>query len=395
MQPLSSPSPPMDLATVRAAVGAVADDFRAEALTRGARTHLKQADFDRLRAAGFQMLAVPARHGGLWQDVRSSTRACADIVSLLATGDPAVALVATMHPVVLAYWFLVERPAESAATAWANQCEEVFTSVRDGAWWATANSEPGSGGDMATTRATAQATVEGGYRISGNKHFASGAGIADFMITAARPQAEDVVATFFVDMRDRVWDGSSGLTMTRAWDGRGMRATQSHAFRFDDYPAQRMVDAAGGLAATARAVSARQVQFSACLFTAVTVGVVREAMRWARARIAGIDLRPYAQTEWVRVENAAWLLEQAHAGMLAAVERGDVDAPVACLRGKVVIAELAEELLLRAQRALGGSSYSLSSPLGQWAEDVRALGFLRPPWALAFDQLIAASARPD
>lgn len=385
----------MDLATVRAAVTAVADGFRAESLTRGARTHLDQADFDRLRAAGFQMLAVPARFGGLWQDLRTSTRACADIISVLAAGDPAVALVATMHPVVLAYWFLVEHPADNTAAAWASQCEAVFTSVRDGAWWATANSEPGSGGDIASTRATARPGVDGGYRISGTKHFASGAGIADFMIAAARPQSEDAVTTFFVAMRNATWDGSSGLTMTRAWDGRGMRATQSHAFRFDDYPAQRMVDAAGGLAASARAASARQAQFSACLFTAVAVGIVREAMRWMRARVAGTGPRPYAQTEWVRVENAAWLLEQAHAGMLAAVERGDADAPVACLRGKVVIAELAEELLLRAQRALGGSSYSLSSPLGQWAEDVRALGLLRPPWALAFDQLIAASGRVD
>ena len=28
-------------------------------------------------------------------------------------------------------------------------------------------------------------------------------------------------------------------------------------------------------------------------------------------------------------------------------------------------------------------------PFGQWAQDVKALGFLRPPWGLAFDQMFA------
>jgi len=35
--------------------------------------------------------------------------------------------------------------------------------------------------------------------------------------------------------------------------------------------------------------------------------------------------------------------------------------------------------------------FSRSSPLGRWAQDVRALGFLRPPWGLAYDQLFAMS----
>jgi len=35
--------------------------------------------------------------------------------------------------------------------------------------------------------------------------------------------------------------------------------------------------------------------------------------------------------------------------------------------------------------------FSRSSPLGRWAQDVRALVFLRPPWGLAYDQLFAMS----
>ena len=39
-------------------------------------------------------------------------------------------------------------------------------------------------------------------------------------------------------------------------------------------------------------------------------------------------------------------------------------------------------------RVIGGGSFSRSSHFGAAFEDVRALGFLRPPWALAYDQLL-------
>jgi len=57
-------------------------------------------------------------------------------------------------------------------------------------------------------------------------------------------------------------------------------------------------------------------------------------------------------------------------------------------------AQLAESCLLRLCRVLGGGTYSRRSPFGNWFEDVRALGFLRPLWALAYDGLFADSFAP-
>lgn len=42
-------------------------------------------------------------------------------------------------------------------------------------------------------------------------------------------------------------------------------------------------------------------------------------------------------------------------------------------------------------RVLGWGTFSRSSPFGHWYEDVRALGFLRLPWGLAYDNLFMAS----
>lgn len=55
------------------------------------------------------------------------------------------------------------------------------------------------------------------------------------------------------------------------------------------------------------------------------------------------------------------------------------------------IAELGEGSLTRIARVLGGGTFSRRSPVASWFEDVRALGFLRPPWGLAFDSLYGTS----
>ncbi len=64
------------------------------------------------------------------------------------------------------------------------------------------------------------------------------------------------------------------------------------------------------------------------------------------------------------------------------------------LLAKTSVARLAESVLSRLCKLSGGSAYTWYSPLGAWFEDVRALGYLRPPWALAYDQLYTMGQRP-
>ena len=72
--------------------------------------------------------------------------------------------------------------------------------------------------------------------------------------------------------------------------------------------------------------------------------------------------------------------------MIVSIERDD-EALLNSCRGKWVIAETAEAVMTSLAKAVGGRAFSRSLPLAQWGQDVRALGFLRPPWALAQDQL--------
>jgi hypothetical protein len=127
------------------------------------------------------------------------------------------------------------------------------------------------------------------------------------------------------------------------------------------------------------------------LFVAVVVGLVDTAVDLARAQLDGKrdGMRAFERVEWARAESDGWLIDQAYEGMLRAIETG---APRgATLRAKTSIAELAESCLLRVCRVVGGGTFSQRSPFGAWFEDVRALGFLRPPWGLAYDGLFEAS----
>jgi alkylation response protein AidB-like acyl-CoA dehydrogenase len=377
----------MDEATLLEAVRGIADRFAAARHDRQRRDQLVAEEFDELAAAGFLLTGVPVAQGGLFESVAASTRAVGSVLNTLARGDASVALVASMHPAVLSFWHSSPDAPAPYRDAWSQQRAEVARLAAEGSWFGTITSEPGSGGDVARTAAAAEAGADGGWRISGTKHFGSGSGITSFMLTSARPAAEEEPDWFLLDVRDVPWDGSRGMTLLAPWDGHGMTATQSHGMAFDGFPATRfawsgswrpIVDAAGPFVATT--------------FTAVILGVVEAAIETARGALAGKaqSLRPYEQVEWANAEQDAWLMRQAYEGMLRAVETQPTPMP-AVLIGKTAAARLGEDCLRRLTRVMGGGTFARHSPFGFWFEDVRALGYLRPPWGLAYDAIIDAA----
>jgi hypothetical protein len=373
------------------AVRALAADWRGERSERLARRELERADFDALRDAGMLRLAVPVAAGGTWEG-GASVRPVCELYRHLAGADPSVALVSSMHPAVLGYWLL---GPDDAQPAWQTQREAVFASAVAGEQWGTITSEPGSGGDIARTKAVATPLpgtpfLAGQlYGVSGDKHFGSGSGICDRMLTTAVAAGESGPAVFVLDTHERPWDGSAGMELLAAWDGMGMQATQSHAMRLDGAPAVRLAFD-GPLERVTRAAA----PWINVLFTAVVLGVLDEAVGLARTQLAGKadQLRAYEQVEWARAEAEHWLAVQAFEGGVRAVESGEpVTAFHDALRAKEMVAELAEQVLLRLTRVIGGGTYSARSPFSHWFEDVRALGFLRPPWGLAYDSLFQTS----
>ena len=362
-------------------------EFAEERSERQRRRELVKGDFDRLRDAGFLLTGVPADHDGIWESVESSTRIICEMLRYIAHGDSSVALVAAMHPAVIVSggWPCIAEAPEPFRRAWEEQRKWVFQTARDGHWWGTIVSEPGSGGDQSKSKAPARhGSSEGEYLLSGQKHFGSGSGNSSFVITVAVPGGETAPDGFFMDMRGVPWDGSSGVKLIAPWDGHGMTATQSHALQFVDFPVTRRAwHNAGGEFQRAQGGSVR------CMFAGVIVGIVETAIETARSqlKVKHDSMRAYERVEWARVEMEGWLIQQAYEGMLHAVETDVENRGRDTLFGKEAIAELAETVMQRISKVIGGAAYSRHLPYGFWQEDVRALGFLRPPWGFAFDTI--------
>jgi alkylation response protein AidB-like acyl-CoA dehydrogenase len=374
----------MDAGTVYENIRALSAHFAAERRERRQRRELVAADFARLREAGFLLTGAPVDHGGIWESVSGSTRPICEMLRTLAHGDSSVALVCAMHPAVLNFWMATAQAPAPFHKAWDDQRSSIFKNVCEGAWWGTIASEPGTSGDIAKTRATAQrGPSDGAYLLTGQKNFGSGSGVTSYMITVAVPEGETAPDMFVLDMRGVPWDGSAGVTLTAAWDGHGMAATQSHAMAFNEFPVTRLAWP-GHLGLIQEATGA----LTQCVFTAVIVGVVDVALETARQQVTRRrdTLRAYERVEWSKAELEGWLIQQAYEGMLRAMEQ-DRDRRLRAVQAKTAIAELAESVLRRISRVIGGGTFSRSSPFGYWYEDVRALGFLRPPLGLAYDQL--------
>ncbi|WP_207539689.1 acyl-CoA dehydrogenase family protein [Sabulicella rubraurantiaca] len=366
-----------------------ASELAAQRAERQSRRALDPPDFSRLREIGFLHASVPVEHGGWWEGTSGSIRTLSEAFRLLGSADPSIALSASMHPGVLAFWRDTPPPADDAGgRAWAAQKREISASTLEGHWWGTITSEPGSGSDISKTRATARRdpASPAGWLLTGEKHFGSGSGVTSFMITSARPEGEIDPSWFFMRVKGAPWDGTTGMALRARWDGQGMAATDSHGFVFENFPATRyawpghwreILEGPGG--------SVAMVQ------VAVIVGIVDAAMDYMRTQLRARGapsepLLPFEKIEWVIAHREAWLVQQAfEAGLRILEEKGRARFDTSMAKSN--IATLSEMLLGRLCRVAGGGAYSRRSPLGHWFEDVRAMGYLRPPWALAFEAL--------
>ena len=377
----------MNIESIVSGIPALAREWAAQRAERQPRTKADPADYEALRQLGIPLLGVPVEFGGTWEDVSKSARPICTMLRTLAQGDPSITLSSAMHQGVLATWRIPAVP-KPFNEAWQKQRKEVFGTVTSGAWWGTIVSEPGSGGDTGQTRSECVPEAPGSlrYRMSGQKHFGSGSGLTSFMTTRAVPAGEGQPDIFFLEVRNQPWDGSTGMKLAAEWRGHGMMSTNSHAFEFKNFPATRVA-----WPGHQTELMAANSGLGGMSFTSVITGVVDAAMNYTRERLKenlarSSSLRAFQQVEWTLAEQEAWLIDQAWEGTLRSIDRGKLDRRT-ILMTKECVARLSESVLNRLTKLSGGTAYTWYSPLGAWLEDVRALGYLRPPWALAFDNL--------
>jgi alkylation response protein AidB-like acyl-CoA dehydrogenase len=172
------------------------------------------ANFEILRAREFLALAVPAELGG---HGLSRTEVAA-VLRAMPHYCPSTALALAMHTHVTA----------AAAWRWTHQKAPV-----DGLLKRIASERIqllSSGGSDWLAGSGKAEKVEGGYRITARKNFASGAPAAQLFMTGAiedDPKEGPTVLQFGVPMN------AKGVSIEETWDTMGMRATGSHDVVFD------------------------------------------------------------------------------------------------------------------------------------------------------------------
>ncbi|WP_405146142.1 SfnB family sulfur acquisition oxidoreductase [Sphaerisporangium sp. NBC_01403] len=200
----------------------LSERFAAGAAERDRERRLPAAELDELSESGLLAITVPRDHGGA--DV--SARTLAEVVRLLATGDPNIAQIPQSHFV---YVNVLRRQGTP------EQRKFFFAEILDGRRLGNAQSEAGTK-HVQEYRTRLLPHPGGGWVLEGDKHYSTGALFADWIPVLAR-DPEDRLQVAYVP-RD-----AEGVEVVDDWAGMGQRLTASGTvhLRGVRVPADRVV----------------------------------------------------------------------------------------------------------------------------------------------------------
>ncbi|WP_405455297.1 SfnB family sulfur acquisition oxidoreductase [Streptomyces sp. NBC_00101] len=211
-----------DDAEALALASRLAAEFRAGAAVRDAERRLPHAELDRLSASGLLGVTVPGAYGGA--GVRHTT--LARVVRILASADASLAQIPQSHFVYVNV--LRARGSEE-------QRRFFFGEVLAGRRLGNAQSEAGTR-HVQDIRTRLTAREDGGFLLTGEKHYSTGALYAHWIPVLARGDDGELWVAY-------VPRSANGVTVVDDWDGMGQRTTASGTVRLDGVmvPADRVV----------------------------------------------------------------------------------------------------------------------------------------------------------
>jgi len=261
--------------------------FAVAAAERDRRRILPTEQLEQLSASGLLAITVPREHGG----ANLSVETLAEVVRLIAAGDPNVAQIPHSH-------FVYVNVLREQGTA--IQKELLFGEVLQGARFGNAQSEISSkhARDHATTLRPMGPRIGAGparaaeWVLDGTKGYCTGALFAHWIPVLAHLDDDGPLHVAWVD-RD-----APGVTVVDDWDGIGQRTTASGTVRLDQVrvpfaritPYHPMFDRPQTFGA-----------FAQLLHAAIDAGIARAALADA-AEFVTTNSRPFPDAE---VERAA------------------------------------------------------------------------------------------
>jgi alkylation response protein AidB-like acyl-CoA dehydrogenase len=246
---------------------------------------------------------------------------------------------------------------------------DAATGKRLGAFALT---EPRAGSNPADMRCRAT-TEEGGYRLTGVKHFISNGGIADFIVVFAITDpsaAHKGISAFVVDR------GTPGLIAAPPEKTMGLRGGHIFELSFDCHisATQRIGAEGSGFRTAMKVLDNGRVEVAAmCL--GMAQAALDAALGWVRQRqVGGQPLADYQGIQWMLADmatelRAARLLTEDAVRKRGTGSRFSVEASMA----KLFASEVAGRVADRALQIHGGYGYNAALPIERYVRDLRVM----------------------
>ena len=378
MAPTTSPTPPERQRELVALVTDLGPTFAERAVGYDRDARFPHENYGDLRAAGLLGLCVPARYGGLGADFATYGLVSEELGRYCGS----TALTFNMHTATMLLCGQIaddlEMPAEERATHERRRAAMYANVIDDGHLHAQPFSEGNAPGATAGVTTTA-VPVDGGWRLSGRKIFASLSHAADrHNVICATP--DDPTIRFM-----SVPTGSEGLRFSGDWDPLGMRGTVSLTLLLEDVLVP--TDAELLPPGVFDQVAFRWPHFYLTLsFT--YLGIMRAVMDFTDDYLAGRigpgsrRDNPQKQAGWAEMQVA---YERSHALARRVLREAGPDPTPGQVRrawaSMVSTMETAPELASLAVRVCGGRSLLRPQPLERLYRDARC-GATMLPWSV-------------
>jgi alkylation response protein AidB-like acyl-CoA dehydrogenase len=352
--------------------GELADRFAKRAADHDRDNTFPHENYDDLRAAGFLRLTVPVELGGQG----ASLAEILPVLERLAMGDASTALAVTMHISPLGQWASVWRQTGNPRLA-----DLLRLAAQDKLVWASVTSEPGLRNDLTDSK-TAAVKVDGGFRLSGRKSYATNTAVATHCSTTARwadaPGGPRLLLC-------RIALDAPGVSIEQTWDTMGMRGTQSNDVHYDDVfvPDEDVVHSLPVGHLDAR-VFETVWSWALASFAAVYTGIAAGAVEWTIEAVKRMGkhtdplvIDAIAECE-ILIESSRALLFR-HADEVASrrlFDLGVQEGIARCSLVKYVASNNATKVMSKLVEVIGGASYSRKLPFERMWRDAQAGVFM-------------------
>ncbi len=344
------------------------------------------ANYDDMREAGLLGLCVPESHGGQGADYATYAMVSAEIGRYCG----ATALTFNMHVCTTLWSGLLsedlEMTAEQRAQHRVHQGIHFDRVVKEGAIYAQPFSEGGAAAAGAAPFGTTAVKVDGGWKVSGKKIFASLSDAADYFGVLCTEKKADAQLSRRDTLYLAIPRNAEGVRVEGPWDPLGMRATVSRTLIFDEV---FVPDAAAlmpqGLYFQAASRWPHMFMTLAPTYMGIAQAAYDFTVAYLRGEVPGtgpVKRRQFA-TKQIAVAEMFVKLEQTRNMFLRAITDAKVDPSKSTrLRAyatQYTIMENAQDIARLAIRTCGGQSMLKSLPLERLYRDARC-GSLMLPW---------------